>query len=213
MGYSTDFVGTLSFNRPVITPHRDYINRFAYVRHVKRHRYGETSPDTVRTNVGLPFGKEGCYYVGGNEDAYVIDYNTPPDGQPGLWCQWVINDFGELEWDNGEKFYCYIQWINYLIEHFFSLWDYKLTGEIKWQGEDTSDKGNIIVKSNDVTCELLNTGGKRWWVGGKFVGDTQILKDLKNEFGLIEEIPDCILGDMLIEKGIHLELASILTNV
>ena len=39
--------------------------------------------------------------------------------QPGLWCQWVPNASGTaIVWDEGEKFYYYIEWIKYLIEHF-----------------------------------------------------------------------------------------------
>lgn len=69
--------------------------------------------------------------------------------QPGLWLQWVLNDSGtELEWNGGEKFYNYIEWLKYLVVHFFEPWGIKLNGEVEWSGEDRSDVGKIVVKDN-----------------------------------------------------------------
>lgn len=33
---------------------------------------------------------------------------------PGIWCQWIINDDGCLCWNSGEKFYNYVEWLEYL---------------------------------------------------------------------------------------------------
>ena len=111
-------------------------------------------------------------------DDSVIGYNTPPgqveyDGlgdfnerweenakkkkegicQPGLWCQWEIVDDGTtLQWDGGEKFYNYVEWLKYLIEHFFSKWDVLLNGEIEWESPD--DRGKIVVKDNKVKVKV-----------------------------------------------------------
>ena len=69
--------------------------------------------------------------------------------QPGLWLQWVLNESGtELEWNGGEKFYNYIEWLKYLVVHFFEPWGIKLNGEVEWSGEDRSDVGKIVVKDN-----------------------------------------------------------------
>ena len=38
-----------------------------------------------------------------------------------------------------------LKWLNYLITNFFDKWNTKLNGEIKWQGEDISDNGIIVV--------------------------------------------------------------------
>jgi hypothetical protein len=115
-------------------------------------------------------------HLGQNHDESIIDYNTPPgqlgydkkmefetrwtemqrriaDGecQPGLWCQWVINDDGTtLEWDGSEKFYEYVAWLKYYINHFFSKWGVMLNGEITWVGEGSADLGKIIVTDNVV---------------------------------------------------------------
>ena len=103
------------------------------------------------------YGVDGEYFVGASghggqdHDTTIVNYNQPPSGQPGLWCQWTTNSRGtRLEWDGGEKFYSYVEWLEYLIEHFFSKWGVLLNGEVTWDGEDRNDKGKIIVKDNEV---------------------------------------------------------------
>ena len=84
-------------------------------------------------------------------DGSVINQNQEPSTQPGLWCQWVLTKDGEhLEWDGGEKFYNYIEWLQYMIKNFFEPWGIKLNGEITWVGEDSSDRGKIKVTDNKV---------------------------------------------------------------
>jgi len=134
------------------------------------------------------YGNDGEYFAmddgqsGQNHDSSILDYNTPPghlldrsidwqqvwaenqsrihDGkcQPGLWCQWIIEEqiVGEqvLAWDGGEKFYYYVEWLKYLINHFFEPWGIKLNGEIEWEGEDSSDRGRIIVTDNKVKVQI-----------------------------------------------------------
>jgi len=139
-----------------------------------------TLPDPKRLAVGLPIGEpDAAYYVGsaddgnfgqgtmGGGDDSIIEYNTPPGGaryslsadqghdhakaQPGLWCQWTCSDDGTtLHWDGGEKFYSYVEWLKYLIEHFFDPWGRKLNGEVEWEGEDSSDFGKIKAKNSKV---------------------------------------------------------------
>ena len=69
---------------------------------------------------------------------------------PGIWCQWIIADDDKLEWDGGEKFYNYVEWLEYLIKNYFNVWDVKLNGTIKWQGESMDDRGKIIVENNNI---------------------------------------------------------------
>lgn len=72
--------------------------------------------------------------------------------QPGLWCQWIPDESGTaIRWDEGEKFYEYVPWIRYLIEHFLKPWGYTLNGEVEWSGEETDDRGKIVVTNNEVT--------------------------------------------------------------
>lgn len=75
--------------------------------------------------------------------------------QPGLWCHWIISEDGtKLKWNEAEKFYYYIEWLKYLINHFFEPWGIKLNGEIEWQGEDPDDFGKIIVTDNIVNTKI-----------------------------------------------------------
>lgn len=175
MGYSTDFEGKLKIEPALKQEQINYINKFSETRRMKRNaQIAAGLPDPVRLEAGLPIGHEGAYYVGASgdfgqeKDASIIDYNRPPGNedmvsigkididktQPSLWCQWVVSEDGtELSWDGGEKFYRYVQWLEYLILHFFSEWGVKLNGEISWRGEDSGDEGTIIVENNKVSTK------------------------------------------------------------
>lgn len=159
MGYSTDFFGSLDISPPIKPEHEAYINKFSETRRMKRNAaLAETLPDETRAAVGLPIGVEGSYFVGGGgfagqeDDASVVNHNSEPAEQPGLWCQWVIED-GKLEWNGSEKFYNYVEWMEYLIAHFFKPWGYTLNGTIEWHGEDRHDVGRIVVANNDVSTQ------------------------------------------------------------
>lgn len=114
-------------------------------------------------------------HAGQDMDESIVDYNTPPgqEGyskgldfsvryvkndilikngvcQPGLWCQWILSDNKTLEWDGGEKFYYYTEWLGYLINNFFEEWGIKLNGEVTWKGEESEDLGKIVIKNNNV---------------------------------------------------------------
>ena len=121
----------------------------------------------------------GTGHAGQDRDDSIIDYNESPgsvlksndedfgtywsrhtkqiqDGlcQPGLWCQWTTDENGtHLMWDGGEKFYNYVEWLKYIINHFFEKWGVKLNGEVYWKGEDGEDMGKIVVKDNWVTVK------------------------------------------------------------
>lgn len=69
---------------------------------------------------------------------------------PGIWCQWIINLENKLEWDGAEKFYNYVEWLEYLIEKIFAPRGYKLNGRIRFHGERFWDMGIIYVKDNEV---------------------------------------------------------------
>ncbi len=89
---------------------------------------------------------------GQDDDDSVLDSNKPPKGQPGLWCQWVPNKLGTaIFWNQAEKFYSYVEWLEYLLKHFLTPWGYVVDGKVDWQGEEDSDRGTILVKDNKVT--------------------------------------------------------------
>ncbi|MBD2773826.1 hypothetical protein [Iningainema tapete] len=155
MGYTTEFVGNFQLNRPLFDFEVLYLLEFARTRRVKRSpTILATIPDPGRDAVGLPLGEEGGYFI--NElhpqaESSVLDDNRPPKGQPGLHCQWQPTSDGRgVEWDGHEKFYRYVEWLQYLIVHFFIPWNYQLNGTVSWQGETSSDKGQIVVVDNQI---------------------------------------------------------------
>ncbi len=145
MGYSTDFSGQFNVTPTLSDKDCDFLVKFAQTRRMAR---------KFKDNI---YGIQGEFYVDGegdsvkSNDVTVIDYNMPPKTQPGLWCQWIPNDDGTaIVWDEGEKFYGYIEWIQYLIKSILIPRGYTLNGEVKWFGEDSYDRGKILVKNNVV---------------------------------------------------------------
>jgi hypothetical protein len=155
MGYTTDFTGSFAVTPKLKEKHLTYLSNFSNSRRMKRNVRLLNSD--ANKDVGLGLGEDGGYYVHSEGKCYweqgpaIVDYNSPPAGQPGLWCQWVPSEDGaSIEWDGGEKFYNYVEWIEYLIEHFLEPWGYKLNGEVEWQGEDGGDFGEIAIEDNIV---------------------------------------------------------------
>jgi hypothetical protein len=161
MGYSTDFEGRFTVTPPLSEAQRAYLTAFSETRRMARDdRKTEARPDPLREAVGLPVGLGGGYFVGETVPSWpdrsddVTNYNDPPSGQPGLWCQWVPNRDGTaILWNEGEKFYNYIGWLEYLIEHFIKPWGRRLDGEVSWEGEERGDLGIIVVDGNKVTIK------------------------------------------------------------
>lgn len=97
MGYTTEFRGVIIPDKPITGDVKEFINKLNETRRMKRNLEG--------------YGVEGEFFVGGsgyygqNNEDNVIDNNKPPSTQPGLWCQWHVNNEGEIEWDGGEKFF------------------------------------------------------------------------------------------------------------
>lgn len=149
MGYTTDFTGQIKVDPPLSVQEVEYINKFNGTRRMNR--------------------QQGPYFVGGGgmmgqaEGEDIIDYNVPPRGQPGLWCNWKSTECGGfIEWDGGEKFYYAEEWMTFLIKHFIGdnpeaskelpfLCKHNLNGVIEAQGEEASDKWSLIVVDNKVS--------------------------------------------------------------
>jgi len=96
---------------------------------------------------------------------YVVDPEAEKNCCPGLWCQWIpVDEESHLPcegidnltryigWDGGEKFYRYVEWLEFLIRNFLEPWGYKLNGAVKYRGEDFDDFGTITVKDNEVSA-------------------------------------------------------------
>jgi hypothetical protein len=100
MGYTTDFFGSLEFNKPVAPWLAEYINKFSGTRRMKRdpEKIKELFPDYGKMCFNGELGEEGEYFIGGvgpfgqDWDASVTNGNDPAKTQPGLWSQWVVNE-------------------------------------------------------------------------------------------------------------------------
>src|SRR5215471_12940599 len=151
MGYTTEFSGRFSLDRALEANHAAYLRQFAGTRRMRRSESAvATLPDPCRLAVGLSPGPEGGYFVGGGgvagqeKDASILEYNKPPQGQPGLWCQWVPTEHDDgIEWDGGEKFYHYAEWLQYIIDSFLAPWGYVVEGVVRWEGEEPGDVGHL----------------------------------------------------------------------
>jgi hypothetical protein len=141
MGTTTRFEGKFEFDKPLVLSHKAYLDAFNRTRRMK---WSETAlrdrSDPIREAVSLPIGHEDAYFVGEEStpiweggDPAIIDYNSPPEGQPSLWCLWSPTDDGKaLAWDGGDKFYSCVEWISYLIDNFIKPWGYEMKGCVIW---------------------------------------------------------------------------------
>lgn len=152
MGYSTDFYGSFKVDRPVDDDTLKLLVGLNQTRRMKR-------------RVDPKYGVDGEFYIDGkgwmgqDEDSTIVNFNIPPRTQPSLWCQWQIdeNDRQTISWDGGEKFYSYVEWIDYIAKKVLAPRGYKVSGEVTWQGEDSEDRGMIVVHNNKVSTKIGRT--------------------------------------------------------
>ena len=144
MGYTTDFSGRFELNKELSPKMEQYLKLFNETRRMER-------------NTDEVFGVQGEFFVFGSGDfgqdheENIVNFNEPPSTQPSLWNQWTpTDDRMGIEWDWGEKFYNYTEWLVYLIHKILAPNGYVLNGVVTWQGEDTGDVGEIFVENNRV---------------------------------------------------------------
>ncbi|MFD3999921.1 hypothetical protein [Streptomyces rubiginosohelvolus] len=148
MGYSTEFTGYVTVSPPLNPAEIAYLDQFSDTRRMNRPAGPYATTDDIYADLGF----EG--------------YNRPPEGQPGLWCNWEpTRDGTAIKWNGVEKFYDADAWMAYLIDHFLQpggkaqghpgfedfTFDHVVNGEIKAQGEDPDDTWTLHVTSNAVT--------------------------------------------------------------
>lgn len=82
------------------------------------------------------------------------------DTHPDSYNQWSPDKDGSgLGWNGGEKFYEYVEWLEWLIENYFRPRDIVLNGILRYQGEEIGDIGRIEVKDNEVKKIELDPEG------------------------------------------------------
>jgi len=159
MGYTTDFTGRFDLDRELDSKTFNFLTKLAETRRMRRSL--SELPETGFEKYGFDnWGTEGEFFVdaegfaGQDRDSSVLDYNSPPTTQPGLWCQWLpTNDRKSIEWNGGEKFYHYKAWLEYIICNVLEPRGYILNGTVDWHGEDPSDSGQLKVKDNVLYVE------------------------------------------------------------
>jgi hypothetical protein len=89
--------------------------------------------------------------------SHVIDYNKPPETQPGQCCLWMITDEGtKLEHNTDYSLhYDYPVWLKYLIENFFDRWGYKLNGKVCYHYGNTSSNATDIIVTDSIINEVI----------------------------------------------------------
>lgn len=146
MGYSTSFEGQVAIAPPLNPTEIAYLRDFAESRRHQRPEGPYSTHDYSYSELGHP------------------DYNTPPDGQPALWCNWEPTDDGTgIRWNGAEKFYDATKWMQYLIDHFLKpegaakgqpgfeafTFDHTVNGVIQAQGDDPADAWELLVLDNE----------------------------------------------------------------
>ena len=132
MGYTTEFCGTIA-----VTPALplEFIERWN------------------KATEGTP----GKRYVSSYRDGV----SDEPDMLPGFpgrkpraWCQWVLvanqdDAYTGIEWDGNEKFYDYINWLQFLVAAIRNVEpDAEFEGFIEWDGEEHGDIGALRVNAD-----------------------------------------------------------------
>ncbi len=166
MGYNTNFEGAFDLDQALTAEQKEYLEMFAETRRMLRSLYklqllekaedGNSRCFELLSLLNLPIGPQGDFYCGTgmcgqDHDHTIIDYNTEPTSQHGLWCQWVPDASGmKIEWSGTEKFYEYTKWLEYIITNFLKPWGHNLNGRVSWFGEERSDFGVLEVINNKV---------------------------------------------------------------
>jgi hypothetical protein len=151
----------------------------------------------MKRNTDEVFGVDGEFFVfgggsfGQDSEANIVDFNNQPSTQPSLWCQWIpTEDRMGIEWDCGEKFYSYTEWLVYLIHKILAPNGYVLNGVVEWNGEETGDVGEIFVEDNKVFIQE--------WKGNKEEVTPQTAKGFNYVNGKFIETKDYMRTDVVL---------------
>ena len=91
MGYTTEFSGSFKLDKPLDKNTKKILHGLNNTRRMKRDltKLGMSAEEAAN------YGIDGEFYfppktnfMGQDDDDSIIDYNSPPTNQPGLWCGW-----------------------------------------------------------------------------------------------------------------------------
>ena len=175
MGYTIEYIGRFTLDKPLTEEHAKFLRDFAKTRHYVR-AYPEddpngifftdpkgeleptwkdldykelclsTHPNALRKKKEYELSKWGC-----------IELNDVNPGMPSFYCQWVPTEENQgIEWDGNEKFYKAFDWLKFIIKYYLEPWGYVLNGavEIRYgSNEYPFENGVLEVRDNEVTYD------------------------------------------------------------
>lgn len=165
MGYTTDFIGHIDIAPSLNADEIAYLSAFSASRRFDR--------------PGGPYAVPGNPAAEDQDDFPVDVRKRVPDGQPGLWCDWVpCWDGCCLAYDGTEKFYQPVRWLEYLIDHFLRpgahaadseepllagfTFDHVLNGVVVGCRRDNKQLFAIKVVDNVVIEEVIRPADPRY---------------------------------------------------
>jgi hypothetical protein len=165
MGYTTDFIGHIDIAPSLNEGEIAYLTAFSDSRRCRR-------PGGAYVVPGNPRAEDSSSFPGDS-------YNRAPDGQPGLWCDWVpCWDGCCLACNGNEKFYNPVVWLRYLIDHFLKpgayastsedplfehfTFDHVLDGTVVGCRRDDKELFSITVDRNEVREDIIRPADPRY---------------------------------------------------
>jgi hypothetical protein len=89
-------------------------------------------------------------------DARDADFPIAADEYPSFYCEWRPSEDGaSLGWDGSEKFYGYVEWLEWLIDRVFREHGYAVSGRVRFMGEEIGDGGTIVADGSKVSVERV----------------------------------------------------------
>lgn len=77
-----------------------------------------------------------------------LEGNSGSPNAPDSYCDWQLTkDCMGLEWSGAEKFYHYVEWLQWLYDNILKKDGIQITGALKYEGESSDDMGSIIFEN------------------------------------------------------------------
>jgi len=104
-------------------------------------------------------------------DKLSVERHDLKSGMPGYYCNWVVGSDGSiLEWNEGEKFYNYVEWLEYICKEIINPIGSFLIGTILYKGDEIDDMGIIYAgldrKKNqriEAVLDIIKSGPVPKW--------------------------------------------------
>lgn len=105
--------------------------------------------------------------------------------EPATYCQWILkrkNNTYTIGWDEGEKFYEYKEWLQYILDTHLIPFGLSLSGNVRYQGEELGDSGILTIKNDKVVRMTIDDALKDKPQSASSI-DTKELEIINQEFG------------------------------